>query len=93
MYLNPGKYYQHSYGGLYQRISGNLAESTVDNVQHVIYIHIYPFEQKIWLRPATEWNDGRFTELTASEVDAILIKDREELKAEIATNKATAKNK
>lgn len=88
--VEPSKYqyYRHRYGGLYRVVGTGF--STIDKSQHVIYKHMYPFDQDIWIRPYDEWTDGRFTLLTRQQVGDILSIDREQLKQEIAANKKAA---
>ena len=93
MTLRPNTFYQHRYGGIYYLGEDFLSESTVDNTIHVVYNHMFPFEEKIWHRPFDEFADGRFRELTSAEASVIMSKDEEEFKAEISANKAAAKNK
>lgn len=93
MYLKPNTYYQHRYGGVYFLTEDYLSESTVDNSKHVVYLHFFPYEKKIWHRPVSEFIDGRFRELTYNELESIVSNDREEFKAQIAANKAAAKGK
>lgn len=83
----PKGYYRHRYGGLYSVV--DVATSSVNGIdQIVIYRHEYPFERKLWARPLEEWTDDRFTSLTPTQFMFYTYEDREELKVEIAANKA-----
>lgn len=86
MDIKIGEFYQHRYGGLYVPMS--IGKSTVDRSEQVIYIHIFPFDRDVWVRPMTEWVDGRFTLLTVQEATEIQKYNREEFKVQIATAKS-----
>jgi hypothetical protein len=60
--VDPLQYYQHQDGGIYQCLY--MSNSTVDQSHHVVYLHIYPFEQKVWHRPIEEWTTERFKMIT-----------------------------
>lgn len=81
---------QHRDGGLYSILYRGT--STVDQSEHIVYVHLFPFDQKIWIRPLDEWTEDRFKALTQEEAEALLAKDREAFKAEITANKAARKN-
>jgi len=91
MTVEVGKYYQHRYGGIYEMKHTSL--STVDQTEWIVYQHIYPFEQKIWHRPSSEFFDGRFREISLDELDVIIENngDRVKFQEEIARNKAATK--
>lgn len=91
MNLEPLKYYQHRYGGLYQVI--DVSTSTVDKSEWVVYKHVFPFERKFWHRPLAEFIDGRFRELTQTEAMDLFKKGTEEFQKEITANKEAAKSK
>jgi hypothetical protein len=85
-------YYQHRYGGLYLIANGNItAHSTDSGEPLILYHHVYPFEQKCWVRPLSEWTTDRFTKITAKQALDILGQHRAELKSEIAARKANKK--
>lgn len=86
--LEPG-YYRHRYGGVYHLTDVGL--STVDQSQHVIYRHIYPFEKKSWIRPLDEWTTDRFTPLTYREMVEITQIPEDELQQQITAAKAASK--
>lgn len=48
--------HQHKHGGLYQYVG--LARSAADGTTvQEIYRHLYPFQQELWYRDPTEFND------------------------------------
>lgn len=81
---------QHRYGGLCTIL--HVGTSTVDLSEQVVYVHLFPFEQKVWVRPRSEWTDDRFRLLAPEEARELLTRDREQFKAEITANKAASKN-
>lgn len=80
---------QHRDGGLYTILYQGT--STVDQSEQVVYIHLFPFEQKVWIRPRSEWTDDRFRLLPPEEARELLKRDPEEFKAEITARKAARK--
>jgi hypothetical protein len=66
MLRTPARYFRHQDGGIYQRIGEG--HSTVDCSEHVAYMHVWPFDQKLWFRPVEEWTPERFKEITTQEV-------------------------
>lgn len=85
-----GSYYQHRYGGIY-RVDVDRVLSTVDRSVLVVYTHIYPFENEVWARPLSEWEDGRFREIDEVELKSFLNKDEREFQQEICEAKASSK--
>lgn len=61
-------YYEHQDGGLYFVLEHAL--STVDQSVQIVYKHVFPFEAKIWVRPASEWTTDRFFEVDRNYVEA-----------------------
>jgi hypothetical protein len=83
-------YYQHRYGGIY--LVRNTALSTVDKSEWVVYVHIYPFEYQVWIRPYDEFCDGRFRKLkNGTELNSFMDKDRIEFQKEITAAREAAK--
>lgn len=78
-------YYQHRYGGLY-RVQ-DIATSTVDNTAWVVYMHVYPFEFKTFIRPYDEWVDGRFKKISNIEYSQMLQKNMLDFRKEVEKNK------
>lgn len=83
------RYYQHRYGGLY--MVKDIATSTVDKSQWVVYVHCYPFEYQTWVRSYAEWSDGRFRLLEISEYQDIIKTDREVFQNQIIETRAASK--
>lgn len=83
-------YYQHRYGGIY-RVDKPLAFSTVDKTELVVYTHVWPFEAHTWVRPLSEWEDGRFRLLEEGELTKFLDRDVMEFREEITLAKEAAK--
>lgn len=82
-------FYQHKDGGVY--FTTDVSSSTVDQSRWVVYLHLFPFEQKTWHRPIAEWTPDRFRKLTPEEADEIMEKDRDAFAAEITARKNTRK--
>jgi len=80
---------QHKDGGLYSILA--VGKSTVDQSEHIIYVHLYPFERQVWIRPIEEFTEERFTVLTQEQGVAVLNRDREQFQAEITANKKARK--
>lgn len=84
------KFYQHRYGGIYT-VEFAKAKSTVDKSEWVVYTHVYPFEADVWIRPYSEWVDGRFRPLQHNEYIELIRKDRAEFQTEITSARNAAK--
>lgn len=70
------------------------ATSTVDGSSNVVYMHVWPFEVKVWVRPTEEWTPDRFRLISdMSEARAIMSIPREELQSVITRNRAERKSK
>lgn len=83
--------YKHRYGGLY-RVLDPAVRYTDRNETGVLYRHLYPFESQIWFRPASEFFDGRFTEITWADVYAARQSmTQEEYQAMVKANKPVKK--
>lgn len=54
------KYFKHQDGGIY--VLFGQGQHTKDLTETTAYMHVWPFEQKLWFRDADEFHDGRFTE-------------------------------
>lgn len=86
----PHTFYRHTDGGLYYTIG--VATSTVDLSDQVLYAHVYPFEQKMWVRPLSEWTEERFTPITPTEIIAIVDStDQQEYQELVSANKQKRK--
>lgn len=86
----PHTFFRHVDGGLYYALG--TATSTVDLSEHVLYAHIFPFEQKVWTRPLSEWTEDRFTPITSTEVVSIVDgNDQQEYQALVTANKQKRK--
>lgn len=83
------RFYQHRYGGIYS-VDKVKAKSSVDKSEWVVYTHIWPFEEEVWIRPYSEWTDGRFRPLEQNEYLDLIRRDREEFQREITANKEAA---
>jgi hypothetical protein len=90
MSIKQGTYFQHRYGGIYTVVDSD-ATSTVDLSRLVVYKHVFPFEQKCWVRPYSEFSDGRFRELDATELSNLLSKDRAQAQVDISEARKIAK--
>ncbi len=83
------QYYRHRYGGLYRTLHTGF--STVDKSWQVVYIHIHPFANDVWIRPLAEFTDGRFTHLSENDALAVMRLDSSSLQKEITEAKAASK--
>jgi hypothetical protein len=81
------RYYKHVDGGLYFVLQ--IAKSTVDLSEHVVYVHVFPFDLATWIRPLDEWTPSRFTLIDHAEAEQLLKLDRNQLQQEISRHKAT----
>jgi len=81
--------YRHKYGGIYEKLG--IGVSTVDLTPVVIYEHHHPFEQLTWVRPLSEFSDGRFTPITEEEFRVAIMEDTDVLSKRINDNKAASK--
>lgn len=90
--VGPGvlfhRHYLHQDGGLYYVIG--IGKSSVDVSTHVIYEHMFPFEQTTWLRPLAEWTPARFKLLTEDEAVDFMdnLPDRAEYQEKVTKAKA-----
>lgn len=81
--------YQHRYGGVY--IVDSVATHTTTKERVVVYTHIYPFAPDTWVRPYDEFCDGRFTQISASQVQDLLDRDRTEFQESVNQARRAAK--
>jgi hypothetical protein len=79
-------FYKHKYGGIYQVVVPCGIDMR-DGTPCVVYSHVYPFEEQIYIRPLSEWTEDRFKELIPAEVINLCSKDREQLQKEIKSAK------
>ncbi len=87
---DKNRFYQHRYGGIYSVLAVK-AMSTIDKSEWVVYTHVYPFENEVWIRPYDEWTDGRFRVLEPGEYIELIAKDRKEFQKEITATRKAAK--
>lgn len=80
------QYYRHQDGGLYW--VRQIAKSTVDQSEHVVYDHVFPFEKATWIRPLDEWTTERFKLIEGLDVLIALSQDPEQAKIAITEHKA-----
>lgn len=83
------KFYRHRYGGIYQHIYSG--KSTVDASDVEVYMHLWPFEHSIWVRPSDQFWDGRFAEISFNEVTAARSGDRAADQAAVNATRAELK--
>jgi hypothetical protein len=66
--LAPDATHQHFKGGLYRFLGKAMGSDTGRQMRNehgellVAYMHCYPYEKQVWLRPESEWSsvvDGR----------------------------------
>lgn len=85
------RFFKHRDGGIYVLI--DEGKYSVDASAVVIYKHLWPFEQGMWVRPAVEFFDGRFKELTGEEYAVEIARSGNRTEAQEAVNKAKAARK
>ncbi|RQR65406.1 DUF1653 domain-containing protein [Burkholderia sp. Bp9125] len=83
--LATGQLFQHQDGGIYQFLA--LARHTDDQVEYVIYEHVWPFESgQVWARPAYEW-ESRFTPITRAALREAQKQDRMDAQKAVSSAK------
>jgi hypothetical protein len=79
--------YQHGDGGIYLIIGAGRSSASGEPM--VIYRHLWPFEQELWVRPLAEWQ-SRFARISYAEFQSATREDQDAAKAAI-TAKRTAR--
>lgn len=77
---NYAGYYRHTDGGLYR--FAKLVWLASDGSRAIEYDHVWPFEEKAWIRVESEW-EGRFAPIPVEEVELARAGDRLEAQARI----------
>jgi hypothetical protein len=80
-----GSYYRHQDGGYYLVL--NTARSSEDQSEQVVYLHIWPFDLGVWVRPMKEWA-SRFSQVPESECALALAGDRATAQERVISAKA-----
>ena len=78
------EYYINVYGGLYQFISE--ATNTEDKNIMIVYKHIYPFEEKTYVRRKDEFYE-KFKQISEQDLMSELSKDKQTFQNMITENK------
>lgn len=79
--------YKHQDGGFY--VVQSIALSADDKSEWVVYAHVFPFEQRTWIRRLEEWTYERFQPVTNREMADVMIGTTpEQYQATVAANKA-----
>jgi hypothetical protein len=81
-------FYRHTDGGIY--LFKKLVWLASDGSRAIEYEHVWPFEEKTWIRVESEWA-GRFTPISSREVNAALGGDRAGAQAVITASKKARK--
>lgn len=85
-HFQSGAMYIHVDGGIYMAL--NLGKSSVDQSEHVVYEHLFPFKHEVWIRPLLEWTPERFKPVSDDDgLTIIMSSDRAVMQAEIAERK------
>ena len=74
------KHYKHKYGGIYKFITHAIYAN--DKSSMTVYKHIYPFEEKIYVRRTDEFVK-KFSEISNEELELEMSKQREIFQEEI----------
>ena len=82
------KYFRHVDGGLYRFVA--YARSADDTGELVVYEHLWPFEQGLWVRRRAEF-ERRFAPTDEMTVKRSMKQDRSEAQAQV--NKAKAERR
>lgn len=86
-FFEKDDYVQHRYGGVYQFVGHATDTSTGQEV--VVYAHVWPFDDKLFTRPSSEFYDGRFIRLTDLEfIELKKAYSTEQMQNSIKHNKA-----
>lgn len=73
--LKPWSTWRHVDGGYYRLLG--VATDTDTLEKRVVYEHLWPFEQKLWVRPLAQWEE-RFKRVGLAEVLQARAGDREQ---------------
>lgn len=88
----PAKgFYLHQDGGIYELIGSGIHSE--DGTTLCVYLHVWPFEQGLWLRPVEMWTPARFAPLSADEAKKRMEVLREQARAEISLKRGLRKQK
>lgn len=79
------QYYKHKYGGIYCLLMDAINKSNNDEIM-VVYKHIYPFDEKIYVRNKGEFFDNNVL-ISKEQFNSELAKPREEFQKEIMAKK------
>ena len=74
------RYYRHKYGGIYKFITHAI--NADDKSSMTVYKHVYPFEEKIYVRKTDEFMK-KFSEISDKEFELEMSKQREKFQEEI----------
>lgn len=84
-------HYLHRDGGLYRVLFPNANLTTDGTEAVVVYLHLFPFESKVWVRPLSEWTTDRFQVVPSAVAAQMLENDREVAQERIINAKKTRK--
>jgi len=79
------KYYRHVDGGLYRFVSHARSADSEGDV--VVYEHLWPFEQSLWVRNRPDF-EKRFTSVDEVTVRRAMKQDRAQAQAQVNAAKA-----
>ena len=74
------KHYRHKYGGIYKFITHAVHADNKSSM--AVYKHIYPFEEKVYVRRTDEFIK-KFSEISNEELELEMSKQREKFQKEI----------
>ena len=80
------QYFRHLDGGLYRFVAHARSADTTADV--VVYEHLWPFEQSLWVRDRKEFEE-RFTSIDEATLHQALNRNRTEAQAEVTSAKAS----
>ncbi len=79
------RYFRHLDGGLYRFVAH--ARSADDESDVVVYEHLWPFDQSLWVRKRSEF-ESRFAATDEMHVKRAMKQDRIEAQAQVKAAKA-----
>jgi hypothetical protein len=79
------QYYRHLDGGLYRFVA--YARSANDNSEVVVYEHLWPFDQSLWVRNRTEF-ESRFTPTDEMHIRRAMKQERVDAQAQVQAAKS-----
>lgn len=88
--LTKGQMFQHKDGGIYR--FEQVVRYSDRPTNGVMYVHVWPFEQGVWVRPIEEWTEDRFVPITPTAATLFIgSMARDDAQAFVKANKTARK--